>query len=782
MPSRPHMPPTAAGALGSVACAGILMDAAWGRVASGGSACMAPVEAAACAAAVAALIVASSWLRGAVPRLRRVGGELGCAVPRFARRTAIARVLAWFATGIALAGASSCLHLARWEAQRVVAQGLSAGSCTFTVRGDPSVGAYGSSSTVEVAGEDGTSAGCMRLTADRPLEDGAVVSCTGRIEPLDGSDWARSRFMKGEVASVDAVRVREAGTSPARGPVASVRARVLGAIDPERNPARSLVAGIVCGRVTELDRTDASVDFSSTGLTHLVAVSGSHLALIAALLQAVMRSLRLPPAPRGIALAAAMALYVLFTGAAPSAVRSVLMVGGTLLAGLGGRRAHPLSSLSLAVMLIVACGPGTVFDLGFQLSAASVLSILCFSRYAAYLLGRLGLPGPLAQALSLTLCAQLATTPLVVPVFGRVSLIAPVANLLAGPLMSALLVAGLVCVPLAALVPVASEAVLALPEGLANASIFAARLLAKVPFASVGVSFAPWQLAVPYCAAAALWLLWRDWRRRHLLLALLISALLPAGHLARWTLAAPAAVSVLDVGQADSILVRDGRHAVLVDAGVDDAVVDALARNAVYRLDAVVITHWDRDHWGGLPDLLGAVAVDRVLVAEGAADSSPAELDSIAGRIEEARAGDVIRVGGFSCAVVWPLGPTEGEGNADSLCLDVSYRGNGASLDILLTGDTERGELASYATAVGDIDVLKVGHHGSRVSVDAACLQVLDPELAIASAGEGNGYGHPSRECIEAVESSGAAFLCTKDAGDVVLEPARGGVRVRTSR
>ena len=244
---------------------------------------------------------------------------------------------------------------------------------------------------------------------------------------------------------------------------------------------------------------------------------------------------------------------------------------------------------------------------------------------------------------------------------------------------------------------------------------------------------------------------------------------------------APAQVAILDVGQADAILIRDGSRTMLVDAGVDNAVVEALARNNVYALDAVVVTHWDRDHWGGLPDVLDAMPVGQIVVACGASAHAPSELSSVSQEIVEVQAGDVIRVGEFACRVVWPQGLVSGEENADSLCLDVSYdNGEGASLDMLLTGDTEQDELAEYADEVGDIDVLKVGHHGSEIAVAEKPLELLDPELAVASAGEGNSYGHPDPVCVSLLERAGARFLCTKDVGDVIIRPGKTGPVVKT--
>ena len=103
-----------------------------------------------------------------------------------------------------------------------------------------------------------------------------------------------------------------------------------------------------------------------------------------------------------------------------------------------------------------------------------------------------------------------------------------------------------------------------------------------------------------------------------------------------------------------------------------------------------------------------------------------------------------------------------GEENGDSLVLDVRYDSGGRSLSAVLTGDTEVDQEHDYAELVGRIDVLKLGHHGSAASVDTQVLDVFDPELAIASAGEGNSYGHPDPACVRAVEEHGSRSSAQK--------------------
>lgn len=653
--------------------------------------------------------------------------------------------------------------------------------CTYVVVGDPSLSSFGAAQEAEVRSEGGRTLATVRLSTDEPYEDGTVLQIVGRLSPLDADAWGQGRYMAGTVAEVRAASVLAAaqGTRP---PIAAVRARMLDIIDPSASDARALIAGIVCGRTTELNAGNASEAFARTGTSHLVAVSGSHLAFVASLARLALSAMGAGERVRSVALLVLMSVYVVFTGGAPSAVRSLIMVGLSLAAGWGERRSHGLSALGLTVMVLVIRDAGVVFDLGFQLSAVSVLFIQLFYGYLSCVGERAGLPRALAEPLALTLCAQWGTLPLTIPVFGECSLIAPVANVVLGPLMSALLVAGLVATPCAALVPALAPALLAVPHLLAAASVFGAELLAQVPYASMAIESTPVRYAW-YGAALVVYAIWANVQRWQVLLG---GATLALGALAltlRWTVWAPAELVVLDVGQADAILVRDGSSAMLVDAGVDDEVAAALARNHVFRLDAVVITHWDRDHCGGLGDVLEAVPVSHVMVARGAREHMPDEVAELAlPEVIELDAGNKITVGGFTGTVVWPRTPVAGEENEDSLALSMHYEEGGRVLDALLTGDTEAPQEEEYASLVGDIDVLKLGHHGSEASVDVEVLEILQPEVAIASAGAGNSYGHPSEACVTTVDQYGAQFFCTIDDGDVGVEPGIDGVVVHTER
>lgn len=649
----------------------------------------------------------------------------------------------------------------------------------FRIHGDARASTFGFRHTAG-AYRDGAYIGDVELSFDTELAPGTVVQAVGRTSIRDADTWGRSAFMKGAVVEVKLVVVQSKEYRP--GAIERLRSHVLSLIDPTGDEARALVAGIVCGRTTELSNSKASDAFSLTGTSHLVAVSGSHLALVASLVQSVARGLGVSRRTRSVAILVFMAVYVVFTGAAASATRSFIMIACSMLAGLAGRRGHGLSGLAISAIALLILDAGVVYDLGFQLSALSVLFIHVFGAYLRFNLLRLGLPRALSEMLALTLCAQWATLPVTISVFGSCSLVAPLANIVLGPCMTALLVLGLMVSLITAVVPGLSV-LLGIPATLAYASIFAAQLCSSIPYASLSAVLDSGGIVACYALAAVVYVAWLRIRLRHVLLGCGTVLAIVLAQALYWRFIAPPTVTVLDVGQADAILIRDGSSAVLVDAGVDDAVGTALVKEHVLHLDAVLITHWDTDHCGGLDAVLGTASVDTLIVAEGAPDHMPEELAALPlPQVREVTLGDVFYVGNFTCKVLWPQDEVDGLDNEDSLAVAVSYEEEGRSLAMLLTGDTEAAEEEQYASKVGDIDVLKLGHHGSSVSVSDEVLDTLSPDLAIASAGEGNRYGHPSTECLALLAEHDIPALCTKDVGAVTVAPAKDGISVRVER
>ena len=225
---------------------------------------------------------------------------------------------------------------------------------------------------------------------------------------------------------------------------------------------------------------------------------------------------------------------------------------------------------------------------------------------------------------------------------------------------------------------------------------------------------------------------------------------------------------MLDVGQGDAILLRPaGGEPVLVDAGPPGSgVAERLDELGIDSLAALAITHPDLDHSGGAPEVLASARVARLLVARadrallGAAAASGARVRRIA-------AGASFRTGGLRVAVLWPRpGAGAAEPNASSLVLLARWRG----FRILLSGDAEA-ELAPVHP--GDVDVLKVAHHGSEDAGLVRLLSEAEPELALISVGADNPYGHPSPTTLDALAEAGVPVLRTDTGGELVLTAGR---------
>lgn len=359
-----------------------------------------------------------------------------------------------------------------------------ASSLEFVVQGDPSINDDAYSYSCE-ARADGKNLATVRLSCDRELGAGSHVRVIGRVSRLENDAYGRSRVLRGEVRKVKAVRILSVDEGSS-GQLLRLRNGLLASIAPATDPARSLIAGVVCGRSAELRAQPTGDWFSVTGTAHLIAVSGSHLAIVGFVSEGVLQKTRCSRGLQRAILAITLVGYAAFTGASPSAVRACCMVFATLVVNGAGRRRHGLSALFVTMSIFVLLRPTVLFETGFKLSCASVLAILCFCPYVTYALGELGVPSGVASMLSVTLCSQLATLPITIPAFGTFSLIAPLANAVIGPVVSLLLAVSIVLVPFSLVEPLQAWA-LVVPMIAARCALFFEQLFAAVPGASVSV-------------------------------------------------------------------------------------------------------------------------------------------------------------------------------------------------------------------------------------------------------------------------------------------------------
>lgn len=750
------------------------------------------------------LLLAGLLARAASSSVRRGEGGL----------RALAPVLGAACVAAALAGLSCRASVAR------VSEALASSSVSgwgFELVGDMSpttTGAWRGRARAE--GE--ACSGYVWLTSPDELLMGDRIRCVGRFLPNADDEWGRSSAAQGLSGSVRVVLATERDEPEGLALLARrVRWAALDVLRPGESDSGALLAACVCGYAPPMRARGLSEKFSRAGISHLTAVSGSHLALVASCVSAVLEGLCLGVRQRSVASILVTGGFVLLCGLPVSAVRAWAMACVSQAVALSGRRGHQLSSVSLVGLVMALLDPSLSGQLGFLLSVSSVVGIGLFCPYARFALGEAalalgsmgagtagrGVPRPLGQALgrfgrvgrgaldALAVCVvcQASTFAIGASSFGSVSLVAPLANLLAAPVLGILMPLGLAA-GVASPAPVAADVLARLAGAVAQPLLAGVSWLSSLGLASVPVSVdLGLALLVTVLLSAVLLVAWSRPSGRLLAGGTLVALALAGAVLLRLRWLAPPRVCVLDVGQGDAILVQDGGSAILVDAGPGDAVGAALARNGVLHLDAVLVTHLHDDHYGGLSTLGPVLSGGEVLFGQGVSgsltDEVKCELSALApGSVSEVSHGDVLRVGRFSLSVVSPLGSSDGSQNADSVQLALSFEDGPRTLSGLLTGDGEKDELAAELGRgdVGDVDFLKVGHHGSAVSLGEAEARALSPEVSIASAGANNRYGHPRQECVDVLEKAGSTFLCTMDVGDVTVEPGELGPRVTTAR
>jgi competence protein ComEC len=618
---------------------------------------------------------------------------------------------------------------------------------------------------------------------DLPL--GSTVRLIGRLSPSDGPDLAAVLGARGPPEVVAAPDVWWDGA-------AAVRSAVRDAVAHRPDDQRVLVPALVDGDDAGLDPALAD-DFRTTGLTHLLAVSGTNLTLVVGFLLVLARW----GGVRGRWLyavgAAGIIGFVLLARTEPSVLRAAVMGTVALFAmGTNGRQ-RGTRALGVAVLALLLVAPGLAGSVGFVLSVLATGGILLLAPGWRDALAR-WLPRWAAEAIAVPAAAQLACTPVVAAISGQVSLVAVAANLLVAPVVGPATVLGLGG-GLVGLVWDAGGRALGTLAGWCVAWIVTvAEHGADLPTASVGWGTGAFALALLSALVVAV-ALGAPYLLRHPVTGIGCCALLAVGMLVRpptpgwppdgWVLTA------CDVGQGDALVLNAGPHAgLVVDAGPDPDAVDAcLDRLEIETVPLVVLTHFHADHVDGLSGVLdgrevGAIETTRLLDPPEGVE----EVDALAGSIgltpTPAPYAVTRTVGDVTLQALWPppdspsTGPGDGStANEASVVLLVEVRG----VRMLLSGDVEPEGQAALARALPGlgVDVLKVPHHGSRYQ-DEDWLVSLGARVALVSVGADNDYGHPAPEALTPLEATGARVLRTDLDGDLVVVERDGALSTET--
>ncbi|HEY2852402.1 MAG TPA: DNA internalization-related competence protein ComEC/Rec2 [Gemmatimonadaceae bacterium] len=524
--------------------------------------------------------------------------------------------------------------------------------------------------------------------------------------------------------------------------------------------------------------------YAAAGLAHMLSVSGLHVGIIALALEILFQLLHLARRTATIASIVVVAFYVVLIGAPEAAVRSAAM-----LVTLGATRLMQRPTSPWALLAIGAAtplvSPRSVLDVGYQLSVIGFAALLAGGALVRRALPRRigGWRRTLLAGLIVSTVATIASAPLVAWTFGRISLVGPLTNLVAAPLMTLaqpMLFLGLLLAPVPPLASIVGDAAHPLLVGF-DAIAYAG---SSIPGAWVAVT--PTLPGAVLAAVASVALIVAC-VSRFPGTAMLVGSSATVGLV--WIGLAPAGtgmteVHLIDVGQGDAIGIRTPHGSwVLIDAGRawlgGDAgrsvVVPYLSRRRG-PLVAFILSHPHTDHVGGASTVIGAFHPAHYFDAAFAGDANAYRASLLRAREagtawQRVHPDDSLVVDGV---VFRFLGPDSAwtAGLSDPNLASTIVLVRAGSVRVLLVGDAERPEEDWLVARYGDslhAQVLKVGHHGSSTSSSGPFLDAVRPEVALVSVGLGNSYGHPSSAVMATLAARGAQVLRTDRLGTIVV-------------
>ena len=516
-------------------------------------------------------------------------------------------------------------------------------------------------------------------------------------------------------------------------------------------------------------------------------MSGLHCAFLLTLL-----SLLVGPQRRRLLAAvgiAVLTVYMLMVGLTPSVVRACIMQFFLLLAPLFLRDAAPPTSLASALLVILLWNPYAAQSVSLQLSFGAMLGlILVTPRVHDFFAGRIRpRKKPVRAAVSFllsTLCSTLGamvfTVPLTAYYFGVFSTVAPLTSLLCIPLASWNFMAGFLTALLGFVFLPAAQVLGYVCRVLTKLFLWVVDLACAIPYHALYTDTNPylvWWLVFVY-AVFLLCIFSRERGRKYAfaagvsVLTLVLCVTLRTGEFRSGALTAVA----VDVGQGASTLLRSGEDTILVDCGSSNRykkpaqqVLSQLGSMGVEHLSAVAVTHYHADHTNGLPELLERVVVDALYLPEiedeyGVRDKLVALAAEKNIRVIFVTEQTEVSLGAATVTVFPPVG--KGDMNEQGL----TYLCTSGDFDLLITGDmsgpTELALTQMYK--LPDVEVLLVGHHGSKYSSQQEFLSKIEPDAAIISVGDNN-YGHPTDAAISRLEAAGATVYRTDRQGCVTV-------------
>lgn len=554
----------------------------------------------------------------------------------------------------------------------------------------------------------------------------------------------------------------------------------------------------VLGDSSSIDEHTSNI-FSASGLSHILAISGAHVAVFLSLIVGVLVRIRIAKWWQRIISAILVIFFVIFTGMSVSAIRAGFACVLTLIAKLFFRRSHPITALFEIAAILSFIQPFVILSASFMLSFAATYGILLFgnaiSDRFSFIYDNIE-KGTHKKRFVKNVCdviiigasSQLLTIPVLIYLFQSFSTMSVIATLFITPILAPLLAGGLLFCAVGSFSNILAVPIAGFIYFLTKCMIFIAEIFSNIPISKVSAGgITPFYLL---CYAVALFLFYAIIKRKHMTSVVSLSSLaaLSVVFVCHAVITYPITeVSFVNVGQGDCTLIQaPGNCDILIDAGgkegdysiAEETVLPYLIQKGVYDIEYVVISHGHTDHINGVIGLMELTKIKHIIVPKGFGGTDAAKI-----LLDKAQKSDIpvtymahgdemLFENGLKFSAIMPdekiLAFTSYENaNKRSLLFKVQY-GNSS---FLFTGDISAEEegyaVRKYADML-DADVLKAAHHGSKYSNSELFLQTVSPVYTYIPVGKNN-YGHSGTEVLERFSENDIFYYRADQENDVTF-------------
>jgi competence protein ComEC len=545
--------------------------------------------------------------------------------------------------------------------------------------------------------------------------------------------------------------------------------------------AGALIPGMVLGDTSK--QTAAFKDqMKRSGLVHLVAVSGANFAIVSSFVLWCMQFLIRRNNYRIIATAIALSCFIALVRPSPSVLRAAAMAAVLLSAQAARRKTDSLPALGFAIAAVVIGDPWQSRDAGFALSVLATAGLLLF---VPVIENHLPTHKKLAGALAPPIAAIVFCSPILVALSGYLSPISILANLLAAPFVAPITILGFIAALVSPFAPALTSVVIYIIRVPAGAIAAIAHWSSDFPVLTIHngtIGF-----AIVAALVGFLWLFKKSWRRST---AVLVVIILSLTWIQRWP-AGDWQIANCDVGQGDSMVINlNHGKAIVIDVGPDPVAENKCLRDlGIKEVPLLILSHFHADHVGGLSGLVQSRKVGQVWISnnlEPLLESTHSLALLRRSKIVTVQKGLVSQIAGVQFEVLWPENTTRnfevmpGEGsqiNNSSIAMLITT----ADWSIFTAGDLEPPAQHEILGSVGEVDIYKVCHHGSKYQ-DEQLMSALSAQIAVISVGAKNSYGHPAPETIAALTRLGTQVVRTDLDGAIAITAKAHHLRVRKSK